>query len=288
MANTPFQPTLPAPTNLTDQELNFLDDSPPNLFAENQDSNFGAFRKVFSDQMKMVADQIQTLYTERFVFTASQTLDQWEEEVGLPINPGSLSVQQRRARILARRQKGPFTRTRRQQVVETYLLSTFGQTTQLTLLGAAITPAGLPLYSDATSLVGLYTITEDISNFSYTVTINSSAQIDQAGLLRELSKITPAGINFTVTYTGQPNPPQTIRKAGGAISVASANGNRSGKRIRSGGAIAIGRPGGTEAISGTSSVRRAVITWVEVDVPDNASGSTTRSAQITWADLQTP
>lgn len=245
MTITKFQPTLPSPGALTDQELNYLDDSPPQLFAENQNSNIGLKRKIFSDQMADVADQIATLWSERFVATASQTLEQWETQVGLPANPSGVTVEQRRARILARRQKGPFTRTRRKQVVETYLLSTFGLTTQLTLDGAALTPAGLPLFSDATTLVGLYTITENITNFSYQVSIAASAQIDQAGLARELSIITPAGINFTIVYTSQPNPPQVIAKTGGGRTVTSAS--------------------GTKVSSGTA-----------------------RSAQVTWANFQTP
>lgn len=160
-------------------------------------------RKIFTDQMEKIRDQLQTLYNERFLATASLTLEQWEEQVGLPSNPSGLTLQQRRARVIARIRTGPFTRQRRKDIVETYLLSTFGQTTQLTLDGAPLLAPGLPLYSDATSLIGLYTITEDIPNFSYTVSINSNAQIDSAGLQRELKKITPAGINFFITYTQQ-------------------------------------------------------------------------------------
>lgn len=246
MTVTNFQPSLPAPSVLNEQELNFLDDSPPGLFAENQNSNIGLKRKIFSDQMKEVSDQIATLWAERFVSTASQTLDQWEEEVGLPINPSGLTTQQRRARILARRQKGPFTRARRQQIVETYLLSTFGLTTQLTLQGAILTAGGLPLYSDATSLVGLYTITEDVTNFHYTVTINSSAQIDQQGIQRELEKVTPAGISFNITYSIITPPTQTISKTGGGRSVASSNGTLG---------------------SGATTQRSAAITWASFTTP---------------------
>lgn len=268
---TQFQPTLPAPTLLNTQELDFIDSSPPGLFPENQNSNFGALRKVFADKMKEVADQIATLYGERFVFTASETLEQWEQEIGLPVAT-TLSDQQRRSRIQARRQQGAFTRTKRKQVIEAYLQATFGQTTRLSVDGVPFTASGLPLYSDVTSLIGLYTVTENITNYSYSVDINSTAQIDAAGLTRELQRITPAHISFSITYSGTV-PAQTIRKSGGAI--------------------AVSKSGGTEANNiVTNANRRARITWGDMVVPDvgggGSGGSSTRRGKITWASFQTP
>jgi uncharacterized protein YmfQ (DUF2313 family) len=200
MAKTQFQPVLPAPVPLTEEELNFIDESPPNLFAENQNSNIGLKRKIFSDQMTDVRNQIALLYSERFVNTSVQLLDMWEEQVGIAINPTGLTTAQRRARILSALNKQPFTRARRQAVVETFLTATFGNTIRLTPDGVPFSAAGLQLFSDASSLTGLYTITENITNFSYAVSIQPTALVDQAALVRELRRITPAHINFTVTF----------------------------------------------------------------------------------------
>jgi hypothetical protein len=88
MSTTPFQPALPAEIAPSEQELNYIDESPPALFPENQNSNFGFIhRKVFSDQMAKVAMLMDTLYAEKFVDSSSAYLDEHEIEVGLPPNP---------------------------------------------------------------------------------------------------------------------------------------------------------------------------------------------------------
>src|SRR4051794_29165101 len=101
MTTTPFQPTLPDEIQFTDAEFAFMEDCPPKLFPENQDSNLGLIRKIFCDRTQELADQQQTIYNERFVPTAEQFLDEWEIDTGLPINPTGISIAQRRSNILA-------------------------------------------------------------------------------------------------------------------------------------------------------------------------------------------
>ena len=111
------QPILPSPVAWTETELNYADEEPPGFFPDNQDSNWGYLRKIFTDQMQKVIAQMDMLYTERFVVNSTQLLQLWEEEVGLPVNPALATIAQRRTNILNRLRVGPFTRERREAVV---------------------------------------------------------------------------------------------------------------------------------------------------------------------------
>jgi hypothetical protein len=202
---TPFQPTLPAEGEFTEAELNFMEESPPGLFPENQDSNFGLIiRKIFTDQMQLVADQQTTLYNERFVDTSEEFLDEHERSYGLPVAPVGRTLQERRTDVMLRIQVGPFTRTRRQMIVEQFITATFGNPLQLTPDGIPLVAGGVPLFSEASSLTGLYAIVEDIPDFSYEVRIKDTVTPDVVGLTRELNRITPAGISFTVVSVPVP------------------------------------------------------------------------------------
>jgi len=183
----------------TEAELNFLDESPPGLFPENQDSVAGIFRKVFSDQMQDAADQLLTIYRERFVETASVYLDMWEKEVGLPVNPGTLDTATRQARILARLRQGPFTSARRKQLIESYIGATFGT---VAAIGSGIPIlAGIPLHAASGVVTQLYRVYEDVLTYSYKIWIDSTTTIDIAGLTKDLTFLTPSGISFTIDQT---------------------------------------------------------------------------------------
>jgi len=195
---TPHQPTLPAEANFTQAELVFMDESPPGLFPENQDSNFGyVIRKIFSDVSQDIANWQDILYNEHFVNTSGRFIDQWEIEMGLPVDP-SLSLAVRQTNVLARIQRGPFTRTRRNNVIEQYIKATFGTPFALVPQGVPIDSNGIPLYGEAGNVVTLYEVYEDQRNFSYEVWINSAYTPSMTALTRELKRITPAGISFTI------------------------------------------------------------------------------------------
>lgn len=202
----PFDPLTviggdPDETALTDSEINFTDDEPPNLFPQNQTSVWGIKRKVFSDQAQIAYDQLHTIYSERFVPTSTNYLDVWEKEVGLPVSSG-LDILARRARIEGRLNQGPFTRTRRKQIVEKYIEATFGEVPSFGIDGIPIPGTGITLHAPAGDVAFLYTIVENVPNFSYLVTIDSTITVDMTGLTRELKFITPAGITFTIQYSG--------------------------------------------------------------------------------------
>lgn len=192
-----LQPILPAPGAFTESELNYKDEEPPRLFPDNQDSNWGLLRRIYSDQVQNVRDQIDILYTERFVANANVLLTTWENEVGLPPNPPLLTIAQRRSNILNRLRIGPFTRERRKGVVESFFLATFGQPLQFLPPGIDLSNAAFySEYSGAPST--LYRIYEDVRNFTYTVMIVNTSTPDIASMTRELTRITPAGISFTI------------------------------------------------------------------------------------------
>lgn len=202
---TPFQPILPPEVTPTEQELNYIDESPPGIFPENQNSNFGYIhRKVFSDQMAKIANGLALLFAEKFVDSSTTFLDEHEVELGLPPNPGSASTVQRRTNVKSRMKKGRFTRTRRREIVEEFIIATFGQSVQLLPDGVALTAAGVPLYSDPAPVNLLYNIVESITNFSYDVKIKNTVTPDVPALTRELKRLTPSGISFTVSFVADP------------------------------------------------------------------------------------
>jgi len=202
---TPFQPTLPAEKPVTDAEIAFMEDSPTGLFPENQNSNFGfVVRKNFSDYVMQLIGQQQTIYSERFVDTSSQFLDEWERQEDLPQNPTGLTIPQRRNAVLARVRKGPFTHARRNSTIENFIIATFGESISFGTEGVVLVTAGVPLYSGSSSLAGTYAVVESIATFSYQVRIKNTISVDMTGLTRELTRITPAGISFTIVSVPTP------------------------------------------------------------------------------------
>jgi hypothetical protein len=202
---TPFQPTLPPEGLLSDAEITFIEDSPTALFPENQNSNFGLLiRKNFSDYVMELISQQQTVYNERFVATSSQFLDEWERQEDLPQNPPTLTISQRRNAVLARVRKGSFTHGRRNATIENFITATFGESLAFGVEGIALVPAGVPLYSGVSSLVGTYAVVENIPGFSYQVRILNTISVEMTGLTRELNRITPAGMTFTIVSVATP------------------------------------------------------------------------------------
>lgn len=198
---TDFQPTLPAEVPFTEAEENFIDSTPPDIFPENQNSNWGLFRKIWADRIQEIIDQLVLLSRERFVLTSDQFLSEWELDLGLPQNPAGRSITERRVRVLAALRSGLFTKTLRRETVEEFILPYIGGGDPVQLLpgGVPLVAAGVPLYSGATGPVtSFYTIVENVEGFSYTVTINTSLGIDVFALEMALRRITPAHINFVV------------------------------------------------------------------------------------------
>lgn len=210
MSEFPLQPTLPAEGVYTDLERLFIEEQPKNLWPTNQNSNLGVLRKTLTGKGQEAVDDLVALMQELFIATSTNYLGLWESQLGIPRNT-QFSSQERRAIISARFHKGPFTRTRRKQVVESHITVAFGEAPTFTPAGIPITAGGIPLLAEGSgSITSFYTIVEDIPNFSYQIQVDNNIGVDQVSLIRELRRITPAGITFSVSfYNGTPSAPPT-------------------------------------------------------------------------------
>lgn len=193
-------PTLPPEEPFTDAEFTFRDDEPRRLFPENQDSNWGLKRKNFSDVMDDIHRKLALIYVEMFPQTSTLFLDEWERLVGLPRNPANKTVSSRRAAILARLQQGPFTRSRRNNIIDDFITATFGESIKLFPEGVTLLPAGVPIYNDVP--VGqYYRVLEFVEDFSYEIQILSTITgVDEVGMRQALEFVQYAPLRFHITY----------------------------------------------------------------------------------------
>lgn len=213
------QPLLPPEENISDAERIFIAESPPGLWPENQDSNFGALRKVLTGPVQAQADLVDALFVEMFLATTNGYLALWEAEYGLPINPPNFAVDFRRFLLMLRARKGPWTRTFRAQIIEGMIRGTYGFALEITYdgipippegllfvsddvlpdftYGMPITPEGLVLDDSGVPLESSYYVIENIPGQSYHVGIRPDFAPDMDLLNRELARATPAGISFT-------------------------------------------------------------------------------------------
>lgn len=198
-ATIPPQPVLPAEQRLTDAEVNFMQEEPPRFFPENQNSNWGLKRKLFSDQTQALINQLDEIYAERWPMTSSIFLDEWEKMVGLPQNPSGRTIGQRRNSILTRLKGGPWTRSMRKQIVEGYLsVLAFGDPIALLPPGVGFDSSGLPLYDEPGTVSAMYRIYEDVERYRYKVKIDSGHSPDTVSMQRDLIHSQYAGLTLII------------------------------------------------------------------------------------------
>lgn len=194
---SPVQPTLPVEKPLTPAERQQILET-PSIFPKNQDSNWGYRRKVFSDQIQGIINQQSLMYAERFVDSAEQFLDELEYQVGLPMAPAGVSLFDRRLRVKARLQTGVFTKQRVIDLIEPYILATFGSAPRFSLAGLSLV-GGIILQADASGdPKQYYRIYWSPETFTYVVRIVSSVTPDTTSLLRDLKFITPSHMDVTL------------------------------------------------------------------------------------------
>ena len=188
-----------------DIERDLMDNEPPGLFPEDQNSYWGQVRHVFAEHLQLnIADPLAQWYINldpRTVIT--QDMPEWEEMLGIPEIPHDYVTgvpdSYRRALILTRYEKGPFTRARRDRVIESFISATFGVALSFGVDGILMDAAGRPLYADTIALKSSYRVYEDVANFAYQVQILNTITPDTATMLRELKRITPAPTSANVT-----------------------------------------------------------------------------------------
>lgn len=203
---TDFQPHLPAEQPWTEAEIAFHEEEPPGFFPDNQDSNFGfIFRRLWSNRVQELIDQLNLIYNEHFIETSSEFLDEWERTLNLPIVPGNLTLAQRRSVALSRVQSGAFTRTMRNGIIENFIIAALGQTPiQFGVGGMAFAAGGTAFGSEPGSLATLYAVVEDLPNWIYHVRIKNTVAPDLTSLARELTRVTPAPFTFDISLVAIP------------------------------------------------------------------------------------
>lgn len=198
----PRNPTLLPEGPYGQIERRFIELSPVELWPEAQNTVFGNFRKVYCDMAQAKADELTELWFEMFPDTANRYLSLWEEEYGLPVAPTGKTLAERRSYLLARVRKGPFSRTRLRLTIGDFIAATLlGDSISFGPTGVALDPGGLPLYPGTFSLIGTFRVYENVRNFSYEVWIKSTITPDIARLTRELDRITPAHLSYTIDNT---------------------------------------------------------------------------------------
>jgi len=195
--------TLPPEGQYTEAELRWIEDEPAGLLPSDQTSLWGQARKVFADYIQgNLLDELTRIVANMDPSTCDEDgIENWEIELGIPVDK-SKSLAARRAFVQARRQKGAFTRTRRRLIVESFILATQGDPITFGTFGVPFTDDGIPFYAGEFDLDGTYEIIEDVPNFTYDVRILNTIAVDEAGLHRELYRVTPAPIddNFSITF----------------------------------------------------------------------------------------
>jgi hypothetical protein len=197
---TKFQPILPPEGAPTRAEKFFIEVQPA-LFPPNQDSNWGLKRKIWTDQVQALIDQQDSIWRERFVATSVDFVDEWEREVGIPVAPATYDLNQRRQAVLSRLRTGPFREPMLRTMIEPFISATFGVSVELTPSGVSLA-GGIPLFADAAGdPKQYYRLYFDPQNYAYTLYIRSDVTPDTTTLLRDLQRVTPAGMTITLNNT---------------------------------------------------------------------------------------
>jgi hypothetical protein len=243
-------PTLPVEGTYSQEELNWIDWEPSGRFPADQASFWGQMRKVFADYIQVQGyDRIDDWYKaldSRQV--GDDEIHNWEIMLGIPVDP-SKSIRERRTLIAARSRRGAFTRSWRRDVVESFILATFGDPIIFTPGGVPFTSDGIPFYAGTFDIAGTYNIVEDIPGYAYTVRILDSITVS-TGMLRELQRITPSPIDDNITIEAVHDP---FMEVGGTLTL---TGGVITDTIRTTGTEgdAVGTPGGLGFFAATTNL----------------------------------
>ena len=191
--------TIPSEGVYSDLERDWIDLEPANVFPETQDSLWGTMRSIYAGYLQTnIIDVLASWWTNLDPTLATDPfLAHFEQLVGLPHSASSKSLDLRRAFVSARLERGPFTRSRRNRIIELFIISTFGPVVTFTMEGIPFDAGGIKFFSGEFDLTGTYTVTENITGFSFAVVIDDSIDVDVDGLTRELARISP--YSFTIT-----------------------------------------------------------------------------------------
>lgn len=187
----------------SETELSWIEAEPYGLFPADQDSFWGGLRKVFADYMETnLFKKLSTYWRNLEPKTVDDSdVVNWEIQFEIPVDE-SKSIGVRRNFVISHAERGAFTRARRARVIEVFLSTSIpGPLIQFTAAGIPFTEEGIPFYAGDFDPTSVYRVVEDIPNFAYEVQVLNTVDIDTAGLMRELKRITPAPIDDGITIT---------------------------------------------------------------------------------------
>jgi len=154
-------PIIPPEGSYGAIEHDFIENEPPGLFPTDQNSYWGQSRKVFTDHLQALADKFNQWYANLDPATTNvDDMPEWEYMLGIPDGTGK-PTESRRSFIQARLERGPFTKTRRRKIVESFVVPTFGEAITFDAFGVPFTAGGIPFFSGVNSLVGAYSIVDN-------------------------------------------------------------------------------------------------------------------------------
>jgi hypothetical protein len=151
------QLTIPPQGTVSDIERDFIDNEPPGLFNQGQDSLWGQMRKVFADYLQVVVDQLASWYFNLDPAAVDEfDMHLWEEMYGIPTDI-TKTLAARRAILAIRFEKGPFTRERRDKIIQ-YFIDAGSNSNAIPILlspiGVAFDAGGLALSPEPASVAG--------------------------------------------------------------------------------------------------------------------------------------
>lgn len=195
-------PTLPAETTYSDIERNLIENEPPGMFPEDQNSYWGQMRKVFADYLQANAVDLFTAWYNNLDprNVDANDIAEWEQRVGVPGDRSGLTLVARRTFVQNRLVVGGFSRKLINQIIEGFITATFGTSTSFDPTGISIDAGGITLFSGVTGdPKTMYRVYFDYMNRTYYVRILNTLGEDLSGLTRELKRITPAGWTLNIS-----------------------------------------------------------------------------------------
>jgi hypothetical protein len=199
-------------------ERDWIDNEPPGLFPMDQDSLWGSARHVLARYLEdNMGDKLDQWWRNLDPSTVDATdMAAYEEELGIPVVT-TKALEARRAFLLARLKRGPFTKTRRREVIESFINATLGASTAFGPSGIPFDSGGIPMLSGQTSLAGLYSV-RDNGPYGKNLIANGGFETDTSGwsviggtLVRDLTrskfgiasaKLTSSGNQTLLTSVG--------------------------------------------------------------------------------------
>lgn len=203
-------PTLPVEVPYTDIERDMIENEPPGMFPEDQNSYWGQVRKLFADYLQANALDLFTAWYNNLDprNVDANDISEWEDRVGVPGDRSAITLAARRGFVQNRLRMGAFSRSLVNDIIETFLNAVLIVASGSTTFGSGgilLGSGGATLFSGVTGdPKTMYRVYFDYMNRVYYVRILNTLGEDLSGLTRELQRITPAGWTLNISDVANP------------------------------------------------------------------------------------